>query len=176
MSKMKKSGLAYPPHILLAEDDMEMRSILMLMLRKKGYRVTECSDGIEMCNHLSSFFIGEETSDNIDLIISDIRMPGITGMDVLIKAHKRDTFPPIILITAFGDEETHTEAIRYGAEAIFDKPFAIEDLLEKVGEVISFPNLSSSVEKKTKDRLETIDAGKRDIIKMCGTKDYPPCS
>ena len=70
-----------------------------------------------------------------DLIISDIRMPGITGMTILDGVQLFEGFPPMILITAFGDEETHAEAKRLGVAAIFDKPFDLDELLRKVVEL-----------------------------------------
>jgi two-component system response regulator (stage 0 sporulation protein F) len=122
--------------IVLAEDDEEMRSLLALMLRKKDYRVTECPSGISLLDMLSSFFLPGEKYKNFDLIISDIRMPGITGMEILMGANELDNFPPIILITAFGDKETHMQAERLGAAALFDKPFDIEELLKKVHAIL----------------------------------------
>ena len=67
-----------------------------------------------------------------DLIISDIRMPGVTGLEVLEGASQTDGFPPMILITAFGNEETHEQAERLGAVAFLDKPFEIELMIETV--------------------------------------------
>jgi two-component system response regulator (stage 0 sporulation protein F) len=122
--------------ILLAEDDEEMRSLLALMLRKEGYRVTECPNGVALLDMLSSFFLPSEEHKNFDLIISDIRMPGITGMEILMGANELDNFPPIILITAFGDKETHMQAERLGAAALFDKPFDIDELLKKVHAIL----------------------------------------
>ena len=124
------------PCILLAEDDEEMRSLLALMLRRAGYRVTECTDGISLLDSLSSFFLPSEEYENFDLIISDIRMPGVTGMEILMGANELDDFPPIILITAFGDKETHMQAERLGAAALFDKPFDIDNMLNKVRTIL----------------------------------------
>jgi DNA-binding response OmpR family regulator len=118
--------------ILLAEDDKEMRSLLALMLRKEGYQVFECTDGLSLLDMLSSFFLPGEEHDNFDLIISDIRMPGVTGMEILMGANELDNFPPIILITAFGDKEIHMQAEQLGATALFDKPFDIDEMLKKV--------------------------------------------
>ena len=122
--------------ILLAEDDEEMRKLLALMLRKEGYWVTECPDGLSLLDMLSSFFLNDEEHENFNLIISDIRMPGITGMEILMGANEMDNFPPIILITAFGDKETHMQAERLGAAALFDKPFDIKEMLKKVAYIL----------------------------------------
>ena len=124
--------------VLLAEDDFEMRALLSMALRKSGYTVVECSDGIGMLTHLAAFLLPDEFANApVDLIISDIRMPGVTGMEVLEGKPEKRGFPPMILITAFGDEETHALAERFGAAAMFDKPFDVDVLLEKVKDVLS---------------------------------------
>lgn len=122
--------------ILLAEDDEEMRSLLALVLRKEGYLVTECPDGMSLLEQLSPFFLPGQEENIFDLIISDIKMPGVTGMEILMGANERGDFPPIILITAFGDRKTHDQAERLGAVALFDKPFDINDLLDKVRTIL----------------------------------------
>jgi len=66
-------------------------------------------------------------------------MPGLTGLEVLDGLHQCKDLPPIILVTAFGDEQTHRLAESFGAVAVFDKPFDIDDLLTKVREVLSAP-------------------------------------
>jgi DNA-binding response OmpR family regulator len=130
-TSIKKSA----PRILLAEDDYDMRKLLTWSLSKSGYEVIECPDGIHLLDHVRTFFPPAEPED-FDLIISDIRMPGITGLEVLEGTREYKEFPPMILITAFGDEETHEQARRLGAVAIFDKPFEIDDLLTKVREIV----------------------------------------
>jgi DNA-binding response OmpR family regulator len=138
-SGCRRSKIARDHHsssILLAEDDEEMRKLLALMLRKEGYQVTECADGLSLLDMLSSFFLNGEEHEDFNLIISDIRMPGITGMEILMGANEMDNFPPIILITAFGDKETHMQAERLGAAALFDKPFDIKEMLKKVASIL----------------------------------------
>lgn len=139
-SKRKKQKekpiAAMAPHVLLAEDDHEMRALLVRALHRAGYEVIACSNGVELLEHLGSYFLSDEEHEEIDLIISDIRMPGLTGLEILEGLSKHDDFPPFILITAFGDAETHAEAERYGALAMFDKPFDIDDLLTKVRKLV----------------------------------------
>jgi DNA-binding response OmpR family regulator len=137
----KPSSFTNQPCILLAEDDDELRKLLAWSLHKEGYKVTECTDGMDLLNHLDGYLFSGETID-VDLIISDIRMPGLTGLEILEGLHTIENFPPMILITAFGDEETHAQAQRLGAAAILDKPFDIEDLLTRVREILC---LSTSI-------------------------------
>ncbi len=128
-----------PPRILLAENDKEMRTLVALALRKAGYKVVECSNGINLLDQLSEVSCSNK-HENFNLIISDIRMPGFSGMEILESFHACDDFPPLILITAFGDEETHAKAERLGAAAMLDKPFDIDILVGKVREIISLPD------------------------------------
>jgi len=107
-------------HILLAEDDLEMRRMLAWSLHEEGYEVTECDDGYCLMKQLG--FLGPLGQiQRFDLIISDIRMPGVTGMQVLESAREFEDFPPIILITAFGDDSTHAQAQKLGAVAMLEE-------------------------------------------------------
>jgi DNA-binding NtrC family response regulator len=63
-----------------------------------------------------------------DVLVSDVRMPGLGGLDVLRGLRHCEWANPVILITAFGDEATHLEAVRLGAAAVLDKPFDVDDL------------------------------------------------
>ncbi len=119
--------------ILLAEDDFEMRKLLAWSLRNQGYSVIECMDGMCLLRKLG--FAGEK-HEHVDLIISDIRMPGVTGLEVLEANRKFDELPPIILITAFPDKKTIADAERLGAAAILAKPFDIDDLLSHVRKIV----------------------------------------
>ena len=136
---LKKSASTNPPRVLLAEDDREMRTLLARALRKASYDVTECADGVELLDYLAPFILSEGHVE-VDLIITDIRMPGVTGMSILQGAQEINGFPPMILITAFGDEETHTKAKGLGATAIFDKPFNIDELLAKIRGIVPSPD------------------------------------
>lgn len=147
-----------PYHILLAEDDKEMRALLVLSLRKAGYRVTACRDGVGLLTHLGAFLLPDESEhEDVDLIISDIRMPGFTGMEVLEGIPKNKGFPPMILITAFGDEETHALAKEFGVAAMFDKPFDMDDLLAKVHELVP-PNEKSRGQSRATENYDLGEA------------------
>lgn len=126
-------------NILLAEDSDDMRDVLAMRLRRAGYFVVECRDGSELVRALVEY-LGDVPREmklqSYDLLISDVRMPGISGLSVAEAAYDCRDFPPTILITAFGDEETHQRALQSGVAAVFDKPFDIDDLLRKVRDVL----------------------------------------
>ena len=117
--------------ILLAEDDEAMRTMLAFMLTVEGFDVTPCFDGLELAERLS------RDRGEVDLVISDIRMPGMTGLQLLEGLSSSQDSPPMILITAFGGEDTMAKAMRLGAAAVFSKPFDVTDLVEKAHEVMN---------------------------------------
>ncbi len=123
------------PRVLIAEDDDKMRQLLAKVVRADGYAVVECRNGMELFGHLEAF-VGRQATLELDAIISDILMPGPTGLEILEALHDRTGFPPVILITAFGDKGTHTRAQKAGAAAMLDKPFEIDELLAKLREIV----------------------------------------
>ena len=144
------------PRVLLAEDDDEMRALLAAALRKDGYEVTTCGNGINLLGHVSAGLHGRR-SGSYDLVVSDIRMPGLTALEVFEDLQGHSTPPPLILITAFGDERTHAQADRLGALAVLDKPFPIDRLLEAAHRVVA-PHRAQS---ETKPYIEPgITAGR----------------
>jgi CheY-like chemotaxis protein len=107
--------------VLLVEDHVEMRRLLASVLRADGHQVLEASDGLKALGPL----LGRRGEPEIDLVISDVRMPGCTGLELLAFLRLERPATPVVLITAFGDRDTHAEARRLGATAILDKPFDV---------------------------------------------------
>jgi CheY-like chemotaxis protein len=123
-----------PLRILLSEDDLEMRRMLSWYLQKKGCDVITANNGDDLMKHLG--FSGPlEYFHGFDLIISDIRMPGVTGLQVLEATKQFDDFPPMILITAFPDKQTLDLANNLGAAALLTKPFDMDDLLTIISQI-----------------------------------------
>jgi len=134
-----------PLRILLSEDDFEMRRMLSWYLQKKGCDVVACKDGNDLARHLG--FLGPlEYFHGFDLIISDIRMPGATGIEVLEAAKEFDDFPPMILITAFPDKQTLDLARRLGAAALLSKPFDMDDLLYTISQIFPLGLISGKAQ------------------------------
>jgi DNA-binding response OmpR family regulator len=125
-----------PARILLAEDDRDLRLLLATELRKQGYVVEEAASGHGLLELLANMALRNET---FDLIVTDIRMPGLTGLSIVEGLRhgltEGTSSTPVILITAFGDEETHAEARRLGA-VIFDKPFDIGEFRDCVARLV----------------------------------------
>lgn len=122
--------------ILVVEDDAEMRSLLVSLLRADGYEVVEAGTGTEgVVSIHDSSRLGDSTQ-NFDLIVSDVRLPGWTGLELLDMVRRRRLKTPVLLITGFGAEEVHVEAARLGVAAIMDKPFRLEDFRATVAALV----------------------------------------
>lgn len=113
--------------ILVADDDPGMRELVAEALRRDGYEVHEVSSGAGLLERLSAFLL-DGACIEIDLVISDIRMPLITGLEMLAGLRDVQCTIDFILMTAFGDETTHREAERLGAIALLNKPFELRAL------------------------------------------------
>lgn len=120
-----------PTTVLLAEDDNDLRQLLATALREDGYHVTEAKDGDELLAQVER--AAERTrGDNFAVIVSDVRMPGFWGTDVLavLSCSRRTT--PFILMTAFGDAALHAEAKELGATVVLNKPVDLDTLRSAV--------------------------------------------
>jgi DNA-binding response OmpR family regulator len=111
--------------VVLAEDDATMRHLVALALRRDGFEVLEVADGNALAEVADAVAADEI---EICLVISDIRMPGRSGLSALPTLRQSAAAPPVLLITAFGDAATHEAAERLGAAGVMDKPFEIDDL------------------------------------------------
>jgi DNA-binding response OmpR family regulator len=123
----KQMSLTSRPRVLLAEDDEEMRVLLAVTLRRDGFEVLEARNGAELLKLIAREILENREKPGIDLIVSDIRMPEVSGIGALASFRKDDWATPVLLITAFGDDEVRAEAKRLGAAAVFSKPFDMDD-------------------------------------------------
>ena len=117
-----------PPRILVVDDERSMRELLAIVLRREGYEVLLAENGRAAIELLER--------EPVDLLISDIKMPDLSGVEVLRAAKKIDQDILGIMITAFASTETAVEAMRLGACDYLSKPFDIDLLKMKVREKI----------------------------------------
>lgn len=111
-----------------------MRRLIVEVLREDGNEVTEASDGGRLLVELTH---GKHCDyEHVDLIVSDIRMPVCSGLQIIEALRAAQCAVPIVLMTAFGDEQTRAHAKMLGA-ILFDKPFAMEDLRTAVVNLLS---------------------------------------
>lgn len=110
--------------ILIVDDELSMREFLKILLEKEGYSISTASDA---ANAL-------ELSDStrFDLIISDIRMPGLSGLSLLEQLRSRSITVPVILITAYASPGDAVQAMKNGAYDYITKPFNVDEIKDVI--------------------------------------------
>jgi CheY-like chemotaxis protein len=123
-------------HILVAEDNPGMLRLLARALRRDGHDVVVASNGLELMHWVEVIANWTDPVPLFDLIVTDLRMPVYSGQDCLDRLHFVGKTTPVILITAFGDEQVHRDALAKGARAVVDKPLHLEDLCTLVARTL----------------------------------------
>ena len=118
---VRNESTAPTGRVLLAEDNADLRALLQVSLSAEGLEVVSVASGLEL---ISCFL----ACPFVDVVISDVRMPELDGLEVLERFRGVDAKTPFILITAFGNRSLHEEAHRLGASAVLDKPFDPDEL------------------------------------------------
>lgn len=121
--------------ILVAEDKESMADMLRLTLEADGYAVIHAADGMEAVRRLRE--------GGIDLVLTDLKMPKKTGLDVLATARQEGRSIPFIFMTAFGTIELAVEAMRLGAYDFITKPFDTGHLLAKIAHALENRRLAA---------------------------------
>lgn len=125
------------PRILVVEDDVDLRKILRLQLSSSGYEVIEAENGA----------VGFERvqQDDPDCVILDLMMPVLDGFGFLkrvrcVSAHEA---LPVLMLTASEDERHRTRSYQFQADVYMNKPYDLEELTEKIGELLISPTPSA---------------------------------
>ena len=117
------------PQILVADDERSMREFLEILLTKENYEVDLAQGGQQACDML-------EEKGIYDLVITDIKMPRVSGLDVLRKAKGVNPDTQVIMITAFVSHETAVEAMKEGAFDYITKPFKVDEIRHVVANAL----------------------------------------
>ena len=112
--------------ILVADDDPDLRALIASALRRNGYDVAEAGNGMEAIDRIAPTLWTRR--DGFMAIVADVCMPDLTGLDLLAALRCARLETPVVLMTAFGDEEVRAEAGSLGATAVLDKPFNLDEL------------------------------------------------
>ncbi len=117
---MHKDVPTMSPHLMVVEDDPEMRDLLRKVLEKEGYLISLAANCHEAISILDK--------DQFDLVVTDMLMPHDGGLELLETL--RSTLPdlPVIIITAFGDWQSYSRALELGAVAFISKPLKMAEL------------------------------------------------
>lgn len=119
--------------ILVVDDEVSIREFLDIMLKKEGYEVTLAEDGQKAKDVL--------TKKSFDMVISDLQMPNVTGLELL--KFVKDSYPDLVfmMITAFGTTETAVEAMKMGAYDYITKPFKLDEVRLNIANALRSRNL-----------------------------------
>ena len=127
---MTQDAPARSRHILVADDEPHIGRIIQLKLERGPYRVSLVPDGRAALERLQS-------DEPIDLVLLDIMMPFVSGLDVLAQARRiagRES-TPVIMLTAKGHDADRTRALELGATDFLTKPFSPNKLLARIDEI-----------------------------------------
>ena len=123
-----------PRHtVLLADDEETLRMNLAQVLEEEGFDVIACPDGTRALKALKSH--------SIDALITDLRMPGIRGMDLIDHTKRLCPEASIVVITSFGEVETAVEAMKKGARDYLCKPLIFDELIFKLKRLLAHDGL-----------------------------------
>ncbi len=118
-------GMDRAPRVVVAEDDDDMRAVMCELISGLGVEVAPASSGGDLVRLL--------TDDGpIDLVVTDVRMPWMTGYNVALSARNSGMRVPIIIVTAFPDDVLAAQVERLGSAVLLAKPFRPEELLSLV--------------------------------------------
>jgi DNA-binding NtrC family response regulator len=116
-----------PVRILVADDEPNLRRVLGAILARDGYEVLHASDGAEAL---------EIAADGVDVVVTDLRMPRIDGMEVLRRLAASQPDVPVIMITAHGSVDSAVEAVKLGAFDYVEKPFEQDHIRQIVAKAV----------------------------------------
>lgn len=139
-------------HILVIDDELSMREFLDVLLQREGYRVTCAENGRKAVSLLDK--------TDYDLLLCDIRLGDITGLDVLRAAKKRNPNTVVIMISAYATTETAVEAMNAGAYDYVPKPFDKDELIQTLANALALKTLEHEKEILDGELKKTIHFGK----------------
>ncbi len=113
-----------PPHILVAEDQADIRDLIVLNLQTSGYQVRAVADGVSA--------VAQQLAQPADLLLLDLMMPGLDGLEVCKALRAKGQATPILMLTAKSTELDRVLGLELGADDYLTKPFSMAELLARV--------------------------------------------
>jgi two-component system response regulator AtoC len=151
--------------ILVADDDVFVRDLIIKLLSEQGYSVITANDGHEAIRYLRL--------KDIYLVLTDLRMPGVDGLEVLRTAMQINPKIAVVILTAYGTLDTALEAVKEGAYDYIAKPFVMQQLLMVVRNAFNVAVLMNENEKlsnhlkelyKNNETFSTLDGSKNNVL------------
>ena len=150
--------------ILVVEDDTAMRQSCVKLFRLEGYGVAEASSGVDALDLIKK-------QGNIDIVLTDIKMPEMDGMTLLKEIKSLDNDIAVVIMTGYGSIKNAIEAMKHGAVDYITKPFDTNELLMTINKIVQFGSLKEQVsrlqsELQDKYRFENIVGTSLDMMQV----------
>jgi len=117
--------------VLVVDDEEKLRRVVGLQLKTAGFEVEQAGSAEEAL----------KLADSADVILTDLRLPGISGLELLANLRRQDSHTPVIVMTAFGSIETAVDAMKAGAVDFLPKPFSLDHLMTVVNKALELRTL-----------------------------------
>jgi len=117
--------------VLVVDDEEKLRRVVELQLKTAGFEVEQAGSAEEAL----------KLTDGADVILTDLRLPGISGLELLAKLRRQDSHTPVIVMTAFGSIETAVDAMKAGAVDFLPKPFSLDHLMTVIHKALEIRTL-----------------------------------
>ena len=142
--------------ILVAEDQADIRNLLVLNLRSAGYEVTDVADGLAA--------LAAETARNHDLLVLDLMMPGLDGLELCKTLRARGCSTPILMLTAKSTELDRVLGLELGADDYLTKPFSLAELLARVKALLRRADLLRAAQLGAQTQASALRNGDLEIL------------
>ena len=124
-------------HILVVDDEQNMLLAIQFILEVANYKVTTAQNGQEALNRVLE---AKNSGNEIELLILDIQMPCLTGIELIDELNRLDINIPILVITGYGNNRLAIELMRKGCSEYLDKPFDDEELIRRIAMLLEKKN------------------------------------
>lgn len=162
MTERTISNLGEPPtepresHVLVVDDDPQIRMLVARLLRASGYRVTGAGNGDQMRQVLAS--------TSIDLIVLDVMLPGASGFE-LCRELRKESLLPIIMLTARGEASDRIAGLDIGADDYLSKPFSPRELVARINAIMRRMRVNGATNSLTPARSFTFAGWTLDVVR-----------
>jgi len=158
---MRGNSTNQRPTIFIVDDDSAVRDALKLLLRSVGQAVETYASAQE--------FLDSYGTDRPGCLVLDIRMPGISGLELQQKLNEKHSILPIIFITGHGDVPMAVEAMQAGAVDFIQKPFRDQDLIDRINQALEKDSSNRAALGERNDirrRLETLTPREHEVLEL----------
>lgn len=143
-------------HILVVDDLLDNRGLLVQALRRKGYRTSEAANGMEALETIAS--------DRPDLVLLDLMMPMMDGFEVLQRLQEQNgSFLPVIVVTAATERQSRLRALSLGAHEFLNKPVDLDEVLVRVSTLLSLKEARETSERKAGEMEQLVARRTREL-------------